>query len=332
MPSFQVAVRPLAVSSRLHPCAAHTWRRNAQTAAMSDDSLNQGSSSSYGASGSQAHPRKGKGRQDSLAQSYTFPEKGRNGGPPDPFEVMALDRSATQQEVKQQYYKLALLLHPDSSHPSSSPDHFAMLNKAYNLLSKQSSRSAFLKTGYGWDVSSTSGGTQSWSDSLMRAEIARRRSGGTAAWDSATRGYRDSDAGRGAWGGFDGSQGWRPYEDPSKGFSPPTSGSGEERYMSNPRFLAVVGVASAVIAWVHWHRLGYAAETHRDMLDKQNIDAARALAQARYEAATFGQVRREQIRRRVREAEVLKELGKAEQGHIATARPPTTAYPSSNRE
>lgn len=102
--------------------------------------------------------------------------------------------------------------------------------------------------------------------------------------------------------------------------------------MSNPRFLAVVGVASAVIAWVHWHRLGYAAETHRDMLDKQNIDAARALAQARYEAATFGQVRREQIRRRVREAEVLKELGKAEQGHIATARPPTTAYPSSNRE
>lgn len=102
MPSFQVAVRPLAVSSRLHPCAVHTWRRKAQTAAMSDDSLNQGSSSSYGASGSKAHPRKGKGRQDSLAQSYRFPEKGRNGGPPDPFEVMALDRSATQQEVKQQ--------------------------------------------------------------------------------------------------------------------------------------------------------------------------------------------------------------------------------------
>lgn len=102
---------------------------------------------------------------------------------------------------------------------------------------------------------------------------------------------------------------------------------------------------------MHWHRLGYAAETHRDMLDKQNIEyvvqrvtkkdcflltipcsAARALAQARYEAATFGQVRREQIRRRVREAEVLKELEKAEQGHIATARPPTTVYPSSNRE
>lgn len=88
------------------------------------------------------------------------------------------------------------------------------------------------------------------------------------------------------------------------------------------------------------------------MLDKQNIEyvvqrvtekrivflltiicsAARALAQARYEAATFGQVRREQIRRRVREAEVLKELEKAEQGHIATARPPPTVYPSSNRE
>ncbi|UOH81097.1 hypothetical protein LQV05_003759 [Cryptococcus neoformans] len=298
---------------------------------MSDDSLDQGSSSSYGDSASQPHLGKGKGRQDSLAQSYRFPEKGMNGGPPDPFEVMALDRSATQQEVKQQYYKLALLLHPDSSHPSSSPDHFATLNKAYNLLSKQSSRSAFLKTGYGWDVSTSSGGNQTWSDSLMRAEIARRRNGGAAAWNGASRRYRDSDAGRGAWGGFDGSQGWRPYEDPSKGFSPPTSGPAEERYMSNPRFLAVVGVASAVIAWVHWHRLGYAAETHRDMLDKQNIDASRALAQARYEAATHGHIRREQIRRRVREAEVLKELEKADQGHIAVAGPPT-AYPPSHRE
>lgn len=152
-------------------------------------------------------------------------------------------RNKSQDGLTCSDYKLALLLHPDSSHPSSSPDHFATLNKAYNLLSKQSSRSAFLKTGYGWDVSTSSGGTQTWSDSLMRAEIARRRNGGAAAWSGASRRYRDSDAGRGAWGGFDGSQGWRPYEDPSKGFSPPTSGPAEERYMSNPRFLAVVGVA-----------------------------------------------------------------------------------------
>lgn len=102
MLSFQATVRPLAVSSRLHSPAAHIWHRNAHTAAMSDDSLDQGSSSSYGDSASQAHLGKGKGRQDSLAQSYRFPEKGMNGGPPDPFEVMALDRSATQQEVKQQ--------------------------------------------------------------------------------------------------------------------------------------------------------------------------------------------------------------------------------------
>jgi hypothetical protein len=52
--------------------------------------------------------RKGKGRAREQGQSggsgfqYSFPVKGRMGGEPDPFEVMAIDRSASQSEVKKQ--------------------------------------------------------------------------------------------------------------------------------------------------------------------------------------------------------------------------------------
>ena len=41
---------------------------------------------------------KGKGK----AEDYTFPKKGRMGGEPDPFEIMGVDRSAPQSEVKKQ--------------------------------------------------------------------------------------------------------------------------------------------------------------------------------------------------------------------------------------
>ncbi|WVQ97965.1 hypothetical protein IAU59_005085 [Kwoniella sp. CBS 9459] len=313
-----------ASSSSSHSVAAHHIHarvRLASTASFPSEASSSSSSSSSSAyqrrstpNDNQADPRKGKSRSNDLAQTYRFPEKGRLGGYPDPFEVLALERDASQAQVKQQYYKLALLLHPDSSHPSSSHDHFATLNRAYKLLSTPSSRTSYQKTGYGWTHPSapSSDGPRPPSEYGMHAEILRRAQGGTASWDK--RRYRDSDAGRGAWGGFDGSQGWRPYTDhngafnPNMGFDTTATGTGEERYMSNPRFLAVVGIVGAAMAWMQFHRLGQATETHRDLLDRQNVGASQALAQARYEAAIHGKTRREQIRRRVREAEIMKEL------------------------
>ncbi|TYJ56319.1 hypothetical protein B9479_003011 [Cryptococcus floricola] len=289
---------------------AHLFHRSASSAALPSDS-----------SATSASSDKGKGRQSTLSQQYRYPETGKMGGPPNPYEVMALDPNASQQDVKQQYYKLALLLHPDSSHPSSSPDHFDTLNKAYNLLSKPSSRSAYSKTGYGWDLASSSSSPGPSSvDQWMRAEIHRRRTYGAAAWNPASRNYRNSDAGKGAWGGFDGSKGWKPYESKT-GFEPPRAdtGAAEERYMSNPRFLAVVGLTSVVVAYFNWSHVGGTSEAHREMLDRQHFDASHSLATARYEASTHGRIRRERIRRRVRQAEVMKELELAEQGHLALA-------------
>ncbi|OCF37415.1 hypothetical protein I316_00536 [Kwoniella heveanensis BCC8398] len=313
--SSAISFQPLSLHARPASTASYPSEASSSSSSTSSSSHRARSSSSNdNDSSNQADPRKGKSRSNDLAQSYRFPEKGRLGGPPDPFEVLALERDASQAQVKQQYYKLALLLHPDSSHPSSSHDHFATLNRAYKLLSTPSSRNSYLKTGYGWTnpSSSSSDGPRPPSEYGMHAEILRRARGGTASWEK--RRYRDSDAGRGAWGGFDGSQGWKPYTDhngafnPNMGFDTTATGTGEERYMSNPRFLAVVGIVGAAVAWMQFHRLGQATETHRDLLDRQNVGASQALAQARYEAAIHGKTRREQIRRRVREAEIMKEL------------------------
>ena len=82
----------------------------------------------------------------------------------------------------------------------------------------------------------------------------------------------------------------------------------------------------AVLAWMQYQRAYVIAENYRELLDRQHAGwamrrqterradsrASQALAEARHEAATFGRERRERIRRRVRESEVIRQ---AEQGH-----------------
>jgi hypothetical protein len=77
----------------------------------------------------------------------------------------------------------------------------------------------------------------------MRSEIHYRASRGAASWNGQRPMYGDSDAGRGAFGGFRGGDGkWEPYD---TGEFDTRQGTGEERYMSNMQFLAmVVGIVS----------------------------------------------------------------------------------------
>lgn len=120
------------------------------------------------------------------------------------------------------------MLHPDSAHPSSSPQNFATLHRAYTLLSQPSSRSSYLHTGRGWSTP-----TQSASDVLdanLRAEVLRRGRAGA--------GFRSSDAGRGAWGGYSGGDHWRAYGD--AGFHGDVTT--EPTYMTHPRFFGVLMV------------------------------------------------------------------------------------------
>lgn len=130
-----------------------------------------------------------------------------------------------------------MILHPDSSHPSSSPEHFATLARAYALLSQPQSRQAYLQTGYGW--SATGHVTKdSWSDARMRSEVHARRRGGAASWEAGSRGYRSHEPG----GGWAYQQEQWQYGDE---FATPPKGNGEALYMSNRRFVSIfMGIVS----------------------------------------------------------------------------------------
>lgn len=60
--------------------------------------------------------------------------------------------------------------------------------------------------------------------------------------------------------------------------------------------------------WVQYHRLEMARDSHLELLDRQHLGASQALAEARTEAALYGRERRERIRRKVREREVIEEV------------------------
>ncbi|KAI9635402.1 uncharacterized protein MKK02DRAFT_44090 [Dioszegia hungarica] len=223
--------------------------------------------------------------------------------------------SAKGKEKATDDYRLAMILHPDSSHPSSSPEHFAMLHRAYSLLSSSQSRSSYLQSGFGWSPTGQAV-RDSWSDAQMRSEVHARRRGGAAAWETGSRGYRSAEAG---WAQQE--EQWQ-YGDE---FRAPPKGTGEVIYMSNKRFISIFAGVSVLIAWIQYHRIGIASETHRELLQAQHQSASSALAEARRDAARYGKERRERIRRRVREIEVVNEVEKLEAGRAEGA-PADTLY------
>jgi hypothetical protein len=78
-----------------HAAAQPTDEAHAQSAAGPSNYYRRSTSSSSAGPGS-------KGKSPEKENEYRFPLKGRMGGEPDPFEVMAIDRQATQSEVKKQ--------------------------------------------------------------------------------------------------------------------------------------------------------------------------------------------------------------------------------------
>jgi curved DNA-binding protein CbpA len=164
-------------------------------------------------------------------------------------------------------YALALLLHPDSSHPSASADHFATLNRAYKLLSTPAARNSYLSTGYGWSPSAgfDTGYSMRADDEAMREMIRRARRGGAAEWSG--RGFRDAEAGKGAWAyrNVNGRE-WHPYD--ADGHA---SGGGDGLYMSNNKFMALVAALAGIWAVVQVMRIGGVADHTREALVDRHI-------------------------------------------------------------
>ena len=75
-----------------------TSKRSAHAATQPSDEGAAGPSNYYRRSTSTSSDTKGKSKDE----GYRFPKKGRNGGEPDPFEILGIDRSSSQSEVKKQ--------------------------------------------------------------------------------------------------------------------------------------------------------------------------------------------------------------------------------------
>lgn len=191
------------------------------------------------------------------------------------------------------------------------------------------------------------------------------KASGAAEWRG--RGFRDAEAGQGAWtyaryaeyarasegmgqgmagewakshGYYDPKRygahwqaganthgGWHPY----MADGDPGQGTGEPIYMSNLRFFALIAAFSGIFAFAQMFRVTSAADGHKELLRDKHIRASQALAEAREEAQQFGHARREQIKRRVKENSVLKEIEQmevgADTGHRRLALPPPSSAP-----
>ncbi|MBW0493527.1 hypothetical protein O181_033242 [Austropuccinia psidii MF-1] len=92
-----------------------------------------------------------------IMSNYPFP----NNPNPNPFEIFHLPRSATPSQIKQRYYQLVKIYHPDiatQSLPSKSKgssdnqilNRFKLIVQAYELLRSPSRRQNYLTYGVGW--------------------------------------------------------------------------------------------------------------------------------------------------------------------------------------
>ena len=61
----------------------------------------------------------------------------------DYYDILGVTKTATQQEVKQQYRKLALKFHPDRNQYSDAEEHFKEISEAYSVISNPEKKSIY---------------------------------------------------------------------------------------------------------------------------------------------------------------------------------------------
>ena len=65
----------------------------------------------------------------------------------DYYEVLGLARTATQDEIKQAFRKLALQFHPDHNEEADAEEKMKEINEAYSVLSNPDKRARYDKFG-----------------------------------------------------------------------------------------------------------------------------------------------------------------------------------------
>ena len=67
----------------------------------------------------------------------------------DYYEILGIDRNATDEEIKRAFRKLAFKYHPDHNHEDGATDKFKGINEAYEALSDPDKRAAYDHFGHG---------------------------------------------------------------------------------------------------------------------------------------------------------------------------------------
>ena len=67
----------------------------------------------------------------------------------DYYEVLGIDRNATDEEIKRAFRKLAFKHHPDHNHQDGAEEKFKEVNEAYQVLSDPDKRAAYDRFGHG---------------------------------------------------------------------------------------------------------------------------------------------------------------------------------------
>ena len=66
----------------------------------------------------------------------------------DYYEVIGVSKTASAEEIKQQYRKLALKFHPDKNKSADAQEHFKEISEAYAVLSDSSKRQLYDQHGH----------------------------------------------------------------------------------------------------------------------------------------------------------------------------------------
>ncbi|PKH47589.1 molecular chaperone DnaJ [Dehalococcoides mccartyi] len=82
----------------------------------------------------------------------------------DYYEVLGLERSASDEDIKKAFRKMAMKHHPDRNHEEGAADKFKEVNEAYEVLSNPEKRAAYDRFGF-------SAGADSFGQAVLKTLI-----------------------------------------------------------------------------------------------------------------------------------------------------------------
>ncbi|CAO1627144.1 unnamed protein product [Sympodiomycopsis kandeliae] len=272
------------------------------------------------------------------SESLQFPSHLRN---PTPYDIFHLPRSASQSEIKNRYYDLVKILHPDrrprsqddatsssgrakgkskaSENPSEEKvdEEFRLVVKSYELLSHRQKRATFDKFGLGWDSSTKADangyGTFKSASEREWSELQRRR-------EFMSRGERMHQ-----WWNTHDQTGWQrhghsySYTGEDQFFTSHNNNNHSPRYIPNSQFISVIILVTWGIAIFQFLRLSNQSKEILKLQDKKHLNAVQSLNEATSLAkSSQGKERFQNMRARAREARILDEIERQKEGNLHT--------------